>query len=333
MWSSSPSIAWAHSSRSADGARPRAPLGHVTVRTGHQDGPSSSSRHASANATRTASSSELSPLHPHFPAVAWARNGPAGPGGGQRRRVLVAARVSRYRWRERPASLAGVQNVSSRPRSTSRTNIGTASRTSGAPRRPAIAVAPPRLIGRQRPQDADRLRDGERLRRIGANSTHVAVTVNNAEYQIRHPTASTSHDSQPPLVTARSAHAESDTNRAGRVPQPLNLEHRAARPATLRPRSNVMDMASCTKEGCCLSPTSAQPGRRADCGSKRRTHRDLANGTAALFVSALGFGTTALMLRSAWLLHWLDHGHQLTAIAAFSSGRCQLNAAVYLFML
>ena len=60
----------------------------------------------------------------------------------------------------------------------------------------------------------------------------------------------------------------------------------------------------------------------------------LANGIAALFVSALGTGTIALMLRSAWLLHWLNHGHQLTAIAAFryetyaSSG-----AAVYLFML
>ena len=93
-------------------------------------------------------------------------------------------------------------------------------------------------------------------------------------------------------------------------------------------------MASCTKEGCCLSPTSAQPGRRADCGSKRRTHRDLANGTAALFVSALGFGTTALMLRSAWLLHWLNHGHQLTAIAAFSyEANASSNAAVYLFML
>jgi hypothetical protein len=43
----------------------------------------------------------------------------------------------------------------------------------------------------------------------------------------------------------------------------------------------------------------------------------LANGTAALFVSALGFGTTALMLRSPWLLHWLNHGQHLTAIAAY----------------
>ena len=60
----------------------------------------------------------------------------------------------------------------------------------------------------------------------------------------------------------------------------------------------------------------------------------LANGTAALFVSALGFGTTALMLRSAWLLHWLNHGQHLTAIAAY---RYEISAGadtnVYLFML
>jgi len=49
-----------------------------------------------------------------------------------------------------------------------------------------------------------------------------------------------------------------------------------------------------------------------------------ANGTAAMFVSALGTGTTALMLRSAWLLHWLNHGHQLTAIATY---RYETNAA------
>ncbi len=60
----------------------------------------------------------------------------------------------------------------------------------------------------------------------------------------------------------------------------------------------------------------------------------LANGTAAMFVSALGTGTTALMLRSAWLLHWLNHGQHLTAIAAYryeiSAGA---DANVYLFML
>jgi len=60
----------------------------------------------------------------------------------------------------------------------------------------------------------------------------------------------------------------------------------------------------------------------------------LANGIAALFTSALGTGTVALMLRSTWLLHWLNHGHYLTAIAAY---RYQTNASsdavVYLFML
>ena len=60
----------------------------------------------------------------------------------------------------------------------------------------------------------------------------------------------------------------------------------------------------------------------------------LANGIAALFVSALGTGTIALMLRSAWLLHWLNHGHQLTAIAAFRyETNASSGAAVYLFML
>ncbi len=60
----------------------------------------------------------------------------------------------------------------------------------------------------------------------------------------------------------------------------------------------------------------------------------LANGTAALFVSALGIDTTALMLRSAWLLHWLNHGHQLTAIAAYRyETTASSGANVYLFML
>jgi hypothetical protein len=60
----------------------------------------------------------------------------------------------------------------------------------------------------------------------------------------------------------------------------------------------------------------------------------LANGIAALFVSALGTGTIALTLRSAWLLHWLNHGHQLTAIAAYRyEANASSGAAVYLFML
>jgi len=60
----------------------------------------------------------------------------------------------------------------------------------------------------------------------------------------------------------------------------------------------------------------------------------LANGIAALFTTALGTGTVALMLRSAWLLHWLNHGHQLTAIAAYRyEATASSGANVYLFML
>jgi hypothetical protein len=60
----------------------------------------------------------------------------------------------------------------------------------------------------------------------------------------------------------------------------------------------------------------------------------LANGTAALFTTALGTGTIALMLRSAWLLRWLHHGHQLTALAAYRyETTASSGANVYLFML
>jgi hypothetical protein len=60
----------------------------------------------------------------------------------------------------------------------------------------------------------------------------------------------------------------------------------------------------------------------------------LANGTAALFTTALGTGTIALMLKSPWLLHWLHHGHQLTAIAAYRfENDASSGATAYLFML
>jgi hypothetical protein len=60
----------------------------------------------------------------------------------------------------------------------------------------------------------------------------------------------------------------------------------------------------------------------------------LANGIAALFTTALGTGTIALMLRSEWLLRWLNHGHQLTAIAAYRYEATAGGAAnIYLFML
>ena len=54
----------------------------------------------------------------------------------------------------------------------------------------------------------------------------------------------------------------------------------------------------------------------------------LANGTCALFVTAVGTGTTALMLKSTWLLHWLNHDHQLTAVAAY---RLELYAGTGVF--
>ena len=79
--------------------------------------------------------------------------------------------------------------------------------------------------------------------------------------------------------------------------------------------------------GCAALPRNVRIGQGIAAGV-------LANGTAALFVSALGFGTTALMLRSAWLLHWLNHGQHLTAIATY---RYEISAGsdtnVYLFML
>ncbi len=44
----------------------------------------------------------------------------------------------------------------------------------------------------------------------------------------------------------------------------------------------------------------------------------LANITGALFVTVAGMGTTALMLKSASLRHWLYHGQHLTAFATYS---------------
>ena len=48
----------------------------------------------------------------------------------------------------------------------------------------------------------------------------------------------------------------------------------------------------------------------------------LANGTAARAVTTLGTGTTMLMLKSPWLLHWLNHGRHLTGFATY---RYELN--------
>ena len=43
---------------------------------------------------------------------------------------------------------------------------------------------------------------------------------------------------------------------------------------------------------------------------------------AAMAVTTLGTGTTILMLKSPWLLHWLNHGRHLTAFATY---RYELN--------
>ena len=43
----------------------------------------------------------------------------------------------------------------------------------------------------------------------------------------------------------------------------------------------------------------------------------LANGLAAMFTIFLGTGTTLLMLKYPWLLHWFTHGHHLTAMATY----------------
>ena len=43
----------------------------------------------------------------------------------------------------------------------------------------------------------------------------------------------------------------------------------------------------------------------------------VSNGVGALTVTVLGIGTTALMLKSAWVRGWLYHGQHLTASALY----------------
>ena len=43
----------------------------------------------------------------------------------------------------------------------------------------------------------------------------------------------------------------------------------------------------------------------------------LANGTAALLTTVLGTGTVMLTFKCPWLLHWLNHGQRLTAVATY----------------
>jgi hypothetical protein len=54
----------------------------------------------------------------------------------------------------------------------------------------------------------------------------------------------------------------------------------------------------------------------------------LASLTGALFVTALGTGTVALMLESAGLRHWLSHGRQLTDLATY---RAEIYAGANVF--
>jgi hypothetical protein len=59
----------------------------------------------------------------------------------------------------------------------------------------------------------------------------------------------------------------------------------------------------------------------------------VSNGIGALTVTALGFGTTALMLKSAWIRGWLYHGQHLTASAIYgrelyASGNMAFYAAI-----
>jgi hypothetical protein len=53
----------------------------------------------------------------------------------------------------------------------------------------------------------------------------------------------------------------------------------------------------------------------------------LANGLAAMFTSLLGTGTTLLMLKYPWLLHWFTHSRPLTAMATYRYELHTVNAA------
>jgi hypothetical protein len=60
------------------------------------------------------------------------------------------------------------------------------------------------------------------------------------------------------------------------------------------------------------------PGRASGVRAWQGTAAGLvSNGVGALTVTALGFGTTALMLKSAWIRGWLYHGQHLTASAVY----------------
>ena len=65
-----------------------------------------------------------------------------------------------------------------------------------------------------------------------------------------------------------------------------------------------------------------QAARQRQVRAGRRRRACWRTGLAAMFTTALGTGTTMLMLKSPWLLHWLNHGRHLTAFATY---RYELN--------
>ena len=96
---------------------------------------------------------------------------------------------------------------------------------------------------------------------------------------------------------------------------------------TVRHRSVAAGIAGRSARGARLDPAVRRAGGgrgagrqvvpragRREAGPRRRIGQGivagvLATGTGALFVTVLGTGTTALTIRSAWLRHWLYHGH------------------------
>jgi hypothetical protein len=66
----------------------------------------------------------------------------------------------------------------------------------------------------------------------------------------------------------------------------------------------------------CRGPDGARPPYNARIGQGIAAGV-LANGLAAMFTTVLGTGTTLLMLKSPWLLHWLNHGRHMTPFVTY----------------
>src|SRR5690348_12489216 len=83
----------------------------------------------------------------------------------------------------------------------------------------------------------------------------------------------------------------------------------------------------------CRGPDGSRPPGHARIGQSVAAGL-LANGTAAMAVTTLGTGTTMLMLKSPWLLHWLNHGRHLTAFATYRYELYTINhTGAYVLML